>query len=226
MNYETIDTLYRSRITLLEHLESVGYNTKPYIKFSHKEVGEMVKASPNVAAPSPALQMDLERKEGSVGPTNKCVVVCTMGKIKQKLPAFVLKVLDPDETGIISNTTEYIIITLEPIAPNFHAIAFEWWNRLNAEKKPSHVRIRFFQAAAIINNPLKHTLVPLHEKVPQEEEEALLKSLFAKKSQFPLIRFHEDPIARMIGLVPGDIVRITRPSATAGENIGYRVCVP
>jgi DNA-directed RNA polymerase subunit H (RpoH/RPB5) len=69
-------------------------------------------------------------------------------------------------------------------------------------------------------------LVPLHEKVPAEEEEQLLKRLCATKANLPLIRFHEDPIARIIGLVPKDIVKITRPSLTAGENIGYRLCVP
>jgi len=185
----------------------------------------MVKASPAVG-PCPALQMDLLRKEGSSAPAEKCVVVTTLGKIKQKLAVFTTKMLDPDETGIVSNTTEYIVITLEPIAPNFHTIALDCWNRPNMEKKPSHIRVRYFQAASIVNNPLKHTLVPPHVKVPQEEEEAFLKSIYAKKSQFPLIRFHEDPIARMIGLVPGDIVRITRPSPTSGENVGYRVCVP
>jgi DNA-directed RNA polymerase subunit H len=73
---------------------------------------------------------------------------------------------------------------------------------------------------------MKHVLVPKHERVPVSEEQALLKENYAKKSQLPLIRYHEDPIARMIGLMPGDIVKIVRPSLTAGESVGYRVCVP
>ena len=40
------------------------------------------------------------------------------------------------------------------------------------------------------------------------------------------IKFHVDPIARCIGAVPGDIIKITRPSASAGEAIIYRVCAP
>jgi DNA-directed RNA polymerase subunit H (RpoH/RPB5) len=94
---------------------------------------------------------------------------------------------------------------------------------MHANKK---VKVRYFQAAAIVNNPIKHLLVPKHERVPAENEEALLKNMYAKKTQLPIIRFHEDPIARMIGLMPGDIVKITRPSITAGECIGYRVCLP
>jgi DNA-directed RNA polymerase subunit H len=214
MQYETIDELYRSRRTLLEHLDEQGYDTAPYMKFSHKEIMEMVKAGPMTGAP-PALQMDLVSKDG----LQKCMVVTTLGKIKQKLNPFTSKIVDPEETSFDPVTTELIIITLEPIAPNFHAMAYHFWSN----KK---TRVRYFQAKAIINNPLKHILVPPHEKVPKEEETALLKQLYAKKSQFPLIRFHEDPIARMLGLLPGDIVKITRPSPTAGVYIFHRVCVP
>jgi DNA-directed RNA polymerase subunit H (RpoH/RPB5) len=155
------------------------------------------------------------------GKHNKCLVVYTLGKIKQKLNPFTTKIIanEEGESTFDASTTELIIITLEPIAPNFHATALMCYNTHKA-------KVRFFQAAAIINNPLKHILVPNHERVPGEQEEELLKGLYAKKSQLPFIRFHEDPVARMIGLVPGDIVKITRPSLTAGECIGYRVCVP
>jgi len=212
MNSEIIDTLYRSRLTLLEHLKSIGYNTTPYEKFSPKEITEMVKAGPISGSP-PALQMELKKED------NTCLVVYTLGKIKQKLSNFTMKIIDPEETGFDPKTTELIIITLEPIAPNFHAMAFECYNKHNTI-------VRYFQAASLINNPLKHTLVPKHDKVPKEEEAALLKDTYSKRFQFPLIRFHEDPIARMIGLLPGEIVKITRPSLTAGECVQYRVCVP
>jgi DNA-directed RNA polymerase subunit H len=219
MNYETIDILYRSRLTLLDHLEDSGYNTTPFRKFSPKEIMEMVKAGPENGAP-PALQMTLQRKEPkepSAGEHSECLVVYTIGKIKQKLEGFTAPILTDENFD--PKKTEVIIITLEPIAPNFHAIAYSAFTRHGA-------KLRFFQAAAIVNNPLKHILVPKHERVPASEEEDLLKNLYAKKSQLPLIRFHEDPIARMIGLMPSEIVKITRPSLTAGECVGYRVCVP
>ena len=224
MNYEAVDVLYRSRITLLEHLEATGYNTAPYSKFSPKEIAEMIKAGPVAGAP-PALSMELIKKPSAEGeaeaeaPYDKCLVVYTIGKIKQKLQAFTKKIIDPEE-GFDSATTELIIVTLEPIAPNFNAMAFQLWM---AEPR---TKVRYFQAAAIVNNPLKHMLVPKHEKVPADQEEGLLKSLHATKAQLPLIRFHEDPIARILGLVPKDIVKITRPSLTGGEAIGYRLCVP
>jgi DNA-directed RNA polymerase subunit H (RpoH/RPB5) len=218
MNYETIDVLYRSRITLLDHLEQEGYDTQPFRKFSPKEIMEMVKAGPANGAP-PALWMELKRKEGSQASHANCFVVYTIGKIKQKLAAFTGKIVDPEEGEFNPEQTELIIVTLEPISANFHALAFQ----LFVSKK---VKVRYFQAAAIVNNPLKHFLVPKHERVPAADEEALLKGMYAKKTQLPIIRFHEDPIARMIGLMPGDVVKITRPSVTAGECIGYRVCLP
>jgi DNA-directed RNA polymerase subunit H (RpoH/RPB5) len=217
MNYETIDILYRSRITLLDHLEDNGYNTTPYRKFSHKEIAEMIKSGPVNGAP-PALVMDLERKEAPAeNQPAKCKVVYTMGRIKQKIKAFVEAIVDPEETDFDTATTELIILTLEPIAPNFHTAAYQFYQNMN-------LKLRFFQAAAIVNNPLKHQLVPKHELVPKAEEEALLNSIYAKKSQLPIIRFHEDPIARLLGLLPDDIVKITRPSPTAGETVVYRLC--
>jgi DNA-directed RNA polymerase subunit H len=219
MSYEIVDTLYRSRKTLLDHLEQEGYDIAPFSKFSPKEIAEMVKAGPIAGAP-PALQMELNRKvPDDEHKHRKCLVVYTIGKIKQKLNAFTLKIISTEEGTFDPDSTEVIIVTMEPIGANFNSMAF-------LSHSVHKTKVRFFQAAAIINNPLKHILVPKHERVPAKDEEALLKSLFAKKSQLPLIRFHEDPIARLIGLMPGEIVKITRASPTAGECILYRVCVP
>ena len=43
-------------------------------------------------------------------------------------------------------------------------------------------------------------------------------------SQLPLI-LKTDPIARWLYAKPGDILRISRPSETAGKYITYRHCV-
>ena len=76
-------------------------------------------------------------------------------------------------------------------------------------------------------NPLKHYLVPAHEIIPRDQHEVLMKGLYiTQKSQFPLIRYHDDPITRVIGAVPGDLIKITRPSPSAGEYIVYRFCTP
>jgi DNA-directed RNA polymerase subunit H (RpoH/RPB5) len=79
----------------------------------------------------------------------------------------------------------------------------------------------------LVINPTQHVLVPKHEIVPESEHKELMDSMYiTAKSKFPEIKFHIDPIARCIGAVPGDIVKITRPSASSGVAIIYRVCAP
>ena len=223
LNHELIDILYRSRLTLLDHLDEFGgYDTTRFRKFSPKEIQEMITATTKSAIGAPAFQMDLQKKEGATVATDeptKCRVIYAIHRIKHKILKFTKEVSIESEASFDPKTTEVIIVTVEPIAPTFHATAAALWMQ-------ESVRIRYFQAAAIVNNPIKHVLVPKHEKVPKDQEEPLLAQLNAKKTQFPFIRFHEDPIARMIGLLPGDIVKITRPSPTAGECVLYRVCVP
>lgn len=216
---DQVDTLYRSRITLLDHLETNGYDTTPYRKISHKEIELMINSGPAGGAP-PALTMNLTKRDEVNDKIRKCVIVTTLGKIKQKLKTFTQSYYDPpSDTGFDPETMELIVLTFEPIAPTFHAEAFTLWTK-------DKVRVRYFQVSAIINNPLKHILVPQHEKVPKEKEAELLTDLYAKKIQLPLIRFHEDPIARMLGLLPGEIVKITRPSRNAGIYEIYRICAP
>jgi DNA-directed RNA polymerase subunit H (RpoH/RPB5) len=57
-----------------------------------------------------------------------------------------------------------------------------------------------------------------------EVKEIILKYNITSKIQLPDIsRF--DPVARVIGLRPGQVCHIVRPSKTAIETNYYRVCV-
>jgi DNA-directed RNA polymerase subunit H len=228
---EVVDILYRSRITLLEHLENMGYDTKPYSKFSPSDISEMTKAlgpPPKTANPTappltaPALQMNLKRRDDyklEEGEPSECLIVYSLLKMKQKIVKFTNEIMFAKEEAFMNPaTTELIVMTMEPIVPNFHAYSAKVWYNHSA-------RVRYFQAACFIHNPLNHILVPKHEKLSKDDEEKVLKDNYARKSQFPLIRYHEDPIARLLGLMPKDMVKITRPSATSGECVIYRVCI-
>jgi DNA-directed RNA polymerase subunit H (RpoH/RPB5) len=74
-------------------------------------------------------------------------------------------------------------------------------------------------------NILKHALVPEHIIIDDKEVEVIMKKYNIKnKIEFPDIsRF--DPVARVIGLRPGDVCRIIRPSKTAITTEYYRVCI-
>jgi len=68
---------------------------------------------------------------------------------------------------------------------------------------------------------LKHSLVPHHEILSEEEVEKLLKTYNIKKSDLPQM-LDTDPVAKAIGAKEGDVVKIVRSSPTAGESVAYR----
>jgi DNA-directed RNA polymerase subunit H (RpoH/RPB5) len=217
MDYGVIDTTYRSRITLLDMLEKRGYNTEPYRRFSPQEIDDMI--GPH--ALGDALRMDLQRTSGE-GP-EKCVVVYRFQRQKQKIPTLLNELLGddtPEQLRVNPATTEVIAILYEPVVDTFHAAALNQW-------KKNKLRIRFFEGRKIIVDPSSFAIVPKHEKMAAEDVMALRKEYYLQADVLHnWIRFHEDPQARWLGLVPGDVVKITRPSPSSGEYVVYRVCVP
>jgi DNA-directed RNA polymerase subunit H (RpoH/RPB5) len=218
MDFETIDVLFRSRQTLLKILAAKGYNTIPYEKFGPFEIELMASGTRGTS-----LNMDLEREvpEGADLP-RKCHVEYGIPHVKTRLNSFMTKLLENDdgEPAFDPAETEIIVITLDPIGDTFTVAVTKVWA---ATKQ----RIAFFDANTLVSNPLEHVLVPKHELVPKDQHADLLKRLNCdSKAKFPMIRFHDDIIGRLLGLVPGDIVKITRPSPQAGQYIVYRVCVP
>ena len=69
-----------------------------------------------------------------------------------------------------------------------------------------------------------HFLIPKHELLTKEESMQVLARYNSRPSQFPYIQ-STDPIAKEIGAKPGDFVRITRRSETAGMTTYYRFVV-
>jgi DNA-directed RNA polymerase subunit H len=69
-----------------------------------------------------------------------------------------------------------------------------------------------------------HILVPKHEKCSETEKKAVLKRYNIGIKDLPKISINDAAIVDM-NLAPGDIVKITRKSATAGESIFYRVVI-
>lgn len=73
-------------------------------------------------------------------------------------------------------------------------------------------------------NILKHVLVPEHIIIEEAEVNNIMKKYnITDKVQFPDISRFE-PVARAIGLRPGQICRIIRPSKTAITTDYYRIC--
>jgi len=69
-----------------------------------------------------------------------------------------------------------------------------------------------------------HEMVPKHEILPESKVNDLLSKYRIKPHQLPWIKV-SDPAVRTIGAKPGDVLKITRKSLTAGESIAYRYVV-
>lgn len=70
----------------------------------------------------------------------------------------------------------------------------------------------------------EHKLVPRHEILTEKEKEQLLAEYKVQPYQLPQIK-SSDPAVKAIDAKPGDVLRVIRKSATAGEHIAYRYVV-
>jgi DNA-directed RNA polymerase subunit H len=214
-----IDNIYRSRMTLLDILEERGYQVDIYRKFSPAEA-----TAAAAATTLAALNFIVSKKDDA---TKKCDVRYA-NVSRPKLETFFNDVSDDD-----SENTEVVVMMYGPVMDAHHVIALKQYTKLKeqqserGEKIRRKLRVSFFCIDTLVVNPLKHVLVPKHEIVPEDKHKELMASMYiTAKSKFPEIKFHLDPIARCIGAVPGDIIKITRPSASSGQTIIYRVCAP
>ncbi len=69
-----------------------------------------------------------------------------------------------------------------------------------------------------------HVYVPKHEIMTKKEAEQTLKNFNCLPTELPLI-FVNDPAIIVLGVKPGDMIKISRTSGTAGESIYYRYVV-
>jgi DNA-directed RNA polymerase subunit H (RpoH/RPB5) len=215
-HFELFDHLYRSRKSILRILGERGYNTKPFENFGPDEIEAMYVAGGD------ALRMDLERAAPKDSTITKCRVLYTTTKLKNRLGSFLFSLTTkskPTDDVVDPKTTEVVVMLAaadgESVVDVFHTNAYEQYTSKG-------LRISFFRIASLVIHPSDHVLVPKHQKL-SEDEIPFPKS---ERHKLPFIRFHEDMQARVLGLVPRDIVKITRPSPASGEYIMYRICSP
>jgi DNA-directed RNA polymerases I, II, and III subunit RPABC1 len=112
------------------------------------------------------------------------------------------------------DNTRYIIIFKERI------------NNLNMRNLKEHMPgVEIFSLSEMMFNVSRHAYVPKHEIVSDPEEVAAVMTNYniKQKAQFPVI-LRTDAMSKYLDIKIGDLVRITRPSVSAGESIVYRIC--
>jgi DNA-directed RNA polymerase subunit H (RpoH/RPB5) len=207
-----ISTVFTSRNIILDLMGKQGYNIEDYANFSISEVNSMKQNN--------QLDMLLEKKEEDpvTKRKNKIYVRYYLGKTIR--PANLQEMIDDLfnlEEILKKEDTLFIIIKDE--------INETLTNELKHIWETDGIFIVIENIKRLQFNILDHELVPEHTIVPESEVVNIMKKYnITDKIQFPDIsRF--DPVSRAIGLRPGQLCHIVRPSKTAIKANYYRLCV-
>ncbi len=202
-------TVYKSRNTILQHMEGLGYNVSEYNMFSINEIDSMFNHD----------QLDMLLSNEKTGKKVYIKYYCT--GTKQLRPAtldtFISDLYEIEEV-LNTNDTLVIIINEEPNETMIQKLIYIY------EKYGVFVVIHNIKRLQF--NILNHVLVPKSKILSEEEVEKLQKDLNIMNilTQLPEIsRF--DPQALAIALRPKEVVKFIRNSQTALETNYYRVCV-
>lgn len=94
----------------------------------------------------------------------------------------------------------------------------------SARSNAPEMRIELIPSSLPTFDVFEHAYVPLHEIVSEEERKAISEKYHAEPYQFPWIR-SSDPVSIILGAKPGDVLKVTQKSETAGEYFSYRYVV-
>jgi len=118
----------------------------------------------------------------------------------------------------LKKTKRAIIVTQEGITP------FAKGEILSMTQEPEPIIIEIFTMAELIVDITEHDLVPEHILLTDLEKTELLKKWSIKEQQLPKITM-SDPISRYYGFERSQVIKIPRPSETAGTYYNYRVVI-
>jgi DNA-directed RNA polymerase subunit H len=209
-----ISQIYQSRKTVLELMDKQGFDVSGYTNFSVSEINAMKQNN--------QLDMLLESKleksgENSVN-TNKIYIRYYLAKTIR--PTNIHEMID--DLFVLTETlkktdTLYIIIKDNVNETLINELKHIW------ERDGIFIIIESIKCLQF--NILKHVLVPEHKVISESDvNDVMIRYNITDKVQFPDIsRF--DPVARAIGLRPGQVCNIIRPSKTSITTNYYRICV-
>jgi len=220
MEADTIDQIIRSRPTILGVLKDRGYDVSTYENTSPEEILKLATTSALI----PLLKI-VATKPGSSptdgAPQERAIVLYWVeNACRLRVENDTNALWDDNNPEHYNPETDTIIILLaEPFHLVFDLQAAKQWNVRKA-------RVSYFNMKNLISNPLHHIMQPKFKKLTANEVTDLVKRLHLKsKKNLPHIIYHVDMAARVLGLLPGDVVHFKRGSETCGEVDGYRICV-
>lgn len=199
--------LYKSREVLTSVSKMLGYDTSGYDNFTSNEVHSMLTKK--------QLDMLLERNGNKM-------YINYFNIIGKKLQKTNIRNMIDDlyyvENILNKDTDKLMIITNDDANDTLVSYLKDLWEQ-------EHVHIIVMSIDRLQFNLLNHTLVPKHIILNNDEKDAFYKKYnILDDKQIPEIsRF--DPVSQIIGIRPGEICKIVRPSKTAITTDYYRFCV-
>jgi DNA-directed RNA polymerase subunit H (RpoH/RPB5) len=207
-----ISSIYKSRNILLELMDEQGYNITDNFEFSINEINSMFT--------NKQLDMILEKSTENEKTKKKNKIYIRYYLVKTLRPQNIQEMIDDlynVEEILTKEDTLYIIVKDEVNDTMIQLLKQIW------EQDGIFIIIESLKRLQF--NVLKHVLVPPH-KIMTTAEVNIIKERYniMNDSQIPeLSRF--DPVAKAIGIRPGEICEILRPSKTSIISNYYRICV-
>lgn len=207
-----ISSIYKSRNILLELMEEQNYNINDNFEFSINEINAMFT--------NKQLDMILEKINENEKTKRKNKIYIRYYLAKTLRPQNIQEMIDDlyhVEEILTKEDTLYIIVKDEPNETMIQLLKQIW------EQDGIFIIIESLKRLQF--NILKHSLVPPH-KIISIADVNVIKERYniMNDAQFPeLSRF--DPVAKAIGIRPGEVCEIIRPSKTSIISNYYRICV-
>jgi DNA-directed RNA polymerase subunit H len=207
-----ISSIYKSRTILLELMKMQGYDTNDYEGFSVNEV--------NTMKVNNQLDMILEKREADLDLNYKPKIYIRYYLAKSLRPQNLQEMIDDlfnIEEVLSKDDTLFIVVKDEVNETLVNTLKHIW------EQDKIFIVIQNLKRLQF--NILKHVLVPPH-RVLNNAEVLVIKRRYniMDDEQFPIIS-RLDPVAQAIGIRPGRVCEIIRPSKTAISAPYYRICI-
>jgi DNA-directed RNA polymerase subunit H len=207
-----ISNIYKSRNIILELMKIQNYNTKDNEGVSINEINTMKNNN--------QLDMILEKNDEDETTKTKRKIYIRYYLAKTIRPQNLQEMIDDlyNVEEVLTKFDTLFIIVKEDINETLVNTLKHIW-----EQDKIFIIIKSIKRLQF--NILNHVLVPKHRVMTNSEVlEIKNKYNIMNDFQFPEIsRF--DPVAQAIGIRPGEICEINRPSKTAITSKYYRICV-
>ena len=195
--------VYNSRKNLLEILETRGFNTSSYNNFSINEIGILTEQD----------QLDMLLEDSN---NKKIYVKYYINKVIKPPNVYsIIEDLFYLENILTKKDDLMIIVKDEPNDTLVQTIKDIWMQDSIYTSTINIKRLQF--------NILNHVLVPKHSILSKPEEIEFKKKFNILDNNIPDISYFS-PVSLVLGIRPGDIVKIERNSRTAIKAEFYRIC--